>query len=66
MEFINLCPHNIVLNNGTVYPTSGIIARIGNTESERDSIAIYKSSQYYNYVRALEEFKTTEMMMEKN
>lgn len=30
-EFINLTPHNIVLNDGTIYPATGKIARIANS-----------------------------------
>jgi hypothetical protein len=29
MNFINLTPHDIVLNNGTIYPPSGEVARVG-------------------------------------
>lgn len=32
-EFINLTPHDIKLNDGTVYPTTGRIARVANTFS---------------------------------
>lgn len=30
-EFINLTPHNIVLNDGTIYPATGKIARVVNS-----------------------------------
>ena len=30
-EFINLTPHDIKLNNGTVYPASGKTARVANS-----------------------------------
>lgn len=30
-EFINLTPHNIVLNDGTIYPATGKIARVANS-----------------------------------
>ena len=30
-EFINLTPHDIVLNNGTVYPATGKVARVANS-----------------------------------
>lgn len=32
-EFINLTPHDIKLNDGTIYPASGKIARVANTFS---------------------------------
>ena len=32
-KFINLTPHEIKLNDGTIYPTSGKIARVENTFS---------------------------------
>ena len=32
-KFINLTPHEIKLNDGTIYPTSGKIARVANTFS---------------------------------
>ena len=33
MQFINLTPHDIKLNDGTVYPATGKIARVANTFS---------------------------------
>lgn len=30
-EFINLTPHDIKLNDGTIYPASGKVARVANT-----------------------------------
>lgn len=33
VEFINLTPHDIKLNDGTVYPATGKIARVANTFS---------------------------------
>ena len=32
-KFINLTPHDIKLNNGTIYPASGKVARVENTFS---------------------------------
>ena len=32
-KFINLTPHDIKLNDGTIYPTSGKVARVANTFS---------------------------------
>ena len=32
-EFVNLTPHDIKLNDGTVYPASGKVARVANTFS---------------------------------
>jgi len=39
--FLNLTPHNVVLNDGTVYPKSGIVARVSQSFSppDEDSIA---------------------------
>lgn len=34
MKFINLTPHAVVLNNGTVIPASGKIARVKTTYGE--------------------------------
>lgn len=37
MNFVNLTPHDVVLNNGTVYPKTGTVARVSTTKSQRDS-----------------------------
>lgn len=39
-SFINLTPHDIVLNDGTVYPPSGTIARVQMSFSEFNSDGI--------------------------
>ena len=36
-NFVNLCPHQIVLNDGRVFPPSGSIARVSSAFSEFDS-----------------------------
>lgn len=36
MNFINLTPHTVVLNDGTTYPASGIVARVSATYSDFD------------------------------
>lgn len=36
MKFINLCPHAIVLNDGTVFPPSGVVARVSSAHSSFD------------------------------
>ena len=45
MIYINLTPHNICLNGGTVFPPSGIVARVSSIYHEvpnlNDSILIY-------------------------
>lgn len=40
MQFINCTPHDIVLNDGTVFPKSGNIARVSVSFSEFDSDGI--------------------------
>jgi hypothetical protein len=40
MNFINLTPHDIVLNNGTIFKPSGIIARVSQTFTKPDSLGI--------------------------
>lgn len=34
MKFINLTPHTVRLNNGTVFPPSGVVARVSATYSD--------------------------------
>ena len=40
MNFINLTPHNITLNDGTIYPASGIVARVS-------SVYVDKGNGFY-------------------
>lgn len=40
MKFINLTPHNVVLNNGTVIEKSGNIARVSSRYTEFDGRGI--------------------------
>lgn len=40
MKFINLTPHAVVLNDGRVFETSGIIARVSQTISSFDENGI--------------------------
>lgn len=40
MKYINLTPHEIVLNDGTTFPPSGAIARVNASFSEFDSDGI--------------------------
>lgn len=35
-SFINLTPHSVVLNDGTVYPKSGTVARVSQSFSSPD------------------------------
>lgn len=35
-RFVNVTPHAITLNNGVVFPTSGIVARVSNTFGNPD------------------------------
>ena len=37
MNFINLTPHAIKLNDGTIFPPSGKVARVKSSHSEFDS-----------------------------
>ena len=39
-NFVNLCPHQIVLNDGRVFPPSGNVARVSSSFSEFDSEGI--------------------------
>ena len=39
-NFVNLCPHQIVLNDGRVFPPSGNVARVSSSFSEFDSDGI--------------------------
>lgn len=34
MRFINLTPHAVVLNDGTTYPASGVVARVSATYTD--------------------------------
>ena len=36
-NFINLCPHEIKLNDGRLFPPSGVVARVASSHSEFDS-----------------------------
>ena len=40
MQFVNLTDHNIALNNGTVFPPSGQIARVATGYSDFDADGI--------------------------
>ena len=39
-QFINLCPHAIVLNDGRVFPPSGNVARVSSSFSDFDGDGI--------------------------
>lgn len=41
-NFINLCPHDLTLNDGTVIPASGVVARVSASFSEFDKDGICK------------------------
>lgn len=38
--FINLTPHAVVLNDGTVFPPSGEVARVSTTYTEFDTVGV--------------------------
>lgn len=40
MKFVNLTPHDVLLNNGTVYEKSGTVARISSTYTDFDENGI--------------------------
>lgn len=46
-NFINLCPHDITLNDGTVYPCSGSVARVSTSFTEFNEDGVCKV-QYGN------------------
>jgi hypothetical protein len=41
--FVNLTPHDIVLNNGTVFPKSGTVARVSVTHGPFDQNGICRT-----------------------
>ena len=49
-NYINLCPHDIKLNDGTVYPCSGTVARVSTsfTEFNEDCICKVKYGEIEN------------------
>lgn len=53
MKFINLTPHAIVLNDGTVFQSSGTVARVGVSFSEFDSEGLCE--QIFGQVEGLPE-----------
>ena len=51
MKFVNLCPHDILLNNGTVLKRSGEVARVNVSFGEFDSNGI--CSQKFGEIQGL-------------
>lgn len=49
VKFVNLTPHDIVMNDGTVYPASGKVARVNNVFGDfRDGISIVNYGEAEN------------------